>query len=193
MGNFNQMHEGGGGRGWADNAWSKQFLNCFSQGREIASAMVSAIGSLVDMKMVRSIVDGVVERIRDRDGGRSDIMIANHLLWLHITFTWLQILYIVASTLTLMHILLHGYIRVSLTWLHISLLYMVAYHLTCCISHYMVAYILPWLHISLYGCISHYRVAHHITWLHNSLYGCISPCMVACNLTWLHVILHGCM
>ena len=38
--------------------------------------MVSAIGSLVDMKMVRSIVDGVVERIRDRDGGRSDIMIA---------------------------------------------------------------------------------------------------------------------
>ena len=30
MGNFNQMHEGGGGRGWADNAWSKQFLNCFS-------------------------------------------------------------------------------------------------------------------------------------------------------------------
>ena len=110
----------------------------------------------------------------------------------HLYCTWLQILYIVASSLTLMHILLHGYIRVSLTWLHISLLYMVAYHLTCCISHYMVAYILPWLHISLYGCISHYRVAHHITWLHNSLYGCISPCMVACNLTWLQVILHGC-
>jgi hypothetical protein len=30
--------------------------------------MVSAIGSLVDMKMVRNIVDGVVERMRDRHG-----------------------------------------------------------------------------------------------------------------------------
>jgi len=39
-----------------------------TQGREIMTAMVSAIGSLVDMKMVRNIVDGVVERMRDRHG-----------------------------------------------------------------------------------------------------------------------------
>ncbi len=39
-----------------------------TQGREIVTAMVSAIGSLVDMKMVRNIVDGVVERMRDRHG-----------------------------------------------------------------------------------------------------------------------------
>ncbi len=32
--------------------------------------MVSAIGSLVDMKMVRNIVDGVVERMRDRHGSK---------------------------------------------------------------------------------------------------------------------------
>ena len=126
--------------------------------------MVSAIGSLVDMKMVRSIVDGVVERMRDRDGGRSDIMIANHLLWLHITFTWLQILYIVASSLTLMHILLHGYIRVSLTWLHISLYgcispYMLHITLHGCIYPSLVAYLLIWLHITLQGCKSHYMVA----------------------------------
>ena len=128
--------------------------------------MVSAIGSLVDMKMVRSIVDGVVERIRDRDGGRSDIMIANHLLWLHITFTWLQILYILASSLTLMHILLHGYIRVSLTWLHISL--------HGCTSPDMVAYHIPWLHIPLKGWISPYMVAYHLKGLNITLHGCIS-------------------
>ncbi|XP_023322013.1 uncharacterized protein LOC111696604 isoform X2 [Eurytemora carolleeae] len=40
------------------------------QGRELAGAIASALGALVDMKLVRSVVDGVVERFRE---GRSDL------------------------------------------------------------------------------------------------------------------------
>lgn len=43
------------------------------QGRELAGALVSALGSLVDLRLVRSLVDGVIERLHVDREGRSDL------------------------------------------------------------------------------------------------------------------------